>query len=108
MRALLTVAVLLAAAPAFAGDGLDLFKKKCAGCHGEDGAGKTKMADKIRAGGGDFPDFTDAKFHEHMDAKAIKDVITNGVKDTKMAAFKEKLTPEEIDSLVKVVQAFKK
>jgi mono/diheme cytochrome c family protein len=101
-------AALLFAAPAFAGDGADLFKKKCAGCHGEDGAGKTKMSEKIKAAGGGFPDFTDAKFHEHFDAKAIKDVITNGVKDTKMAAFKEKLSAEEIDKLVKVVQGFKK
>ena len=78
----------------------DIWKAKCKGCHGDDGKAKTKMGEKEK-----IPDLTNAEFQKkHTDAQ-LKEVITNGSKDNaKMKAFKDKLTPEQIDSLVKYIR----
>ncbi|MFL5350949.1 MAG: c-type cytochrome [Hyalangium sp.] len=78
----------------------DTWKAKCKGCHGDDGKAKTKMGEKEK-----IPDLTNADFQKkHSDAD-IKEVITNGSKENaKMKGFKDKLTPEQIDGLVKYIR----
>ena len=93
---------LAVSASAFAADAAEIFKSKCSSCHGEDGKADTKMGKKEK-----IPDFTTEKFQGGLTDDKIKDVITNGVPDTKMKAFSGKLTPDEIASLAKLVRGFK-
>lgn len=87
---------------AFAEDSVaDTWKAKCKSCHGEDGKGKTKMGEKEK-----IPDLSDAAWQKRHTDDQLKDVITNGSKENaKMKAFKDKLTPEQIDALVKHVRS---
>ncbi|MFN7135440.1 MAG: c-type cytochrome [Myxococcales bacterium] len=102
VSALAVVAVLVPAAAFAEVDVEGIWKKKCAQCHGNDGAAKTKMGEKYKV-----PDMTTAEWHAANSEAAIKDAIVNGGK-TKMPAWKDKLSTEEIDALVKYVRAMKK
>jgi cytochrome c6 len=94
MKRLVAVAVLLAAASlARAETAAELFKAKCAVCHGPDGKGST-AGKKLGA-----KDLTTLKASE---AELVKD-ITNG--EGKMPAFKNKLTPAQIQELAKFVKS---
>lgn len=99
MTKFLLATTMLIAASARADATADLFAKRCAGCHGGDGAGHTKLATKVKV-----PDFTSAKEQGDTTDKEIKDAITDGVKDSKMPAWKERLTAEEIAALSKYVR----
>jgi mono/diheme cytochrome c family protein len=71
-----------------------LFKEFCARCHGEDGTGNTPKGKQLMA-----RDFTDADWRSaKSDADLIKAVAAGG---EQMPAFGKKLTPEQIESLVK-------
>ena len=100
MRFALVLALSVSATVYAEDSSADLWKAKCKGCHGDDGKGKTKMGEKEK-----IPDLTDATWQKkHADAD-IKETITNGSKENaKMKAFKDKLTPEQIDGLVKYVR----
>jgi mono/diheme cytochrome c family protein len=79
----------------------EIFEQRCKLCHGADGRGKTKKGKEYKT-----PDFTSKKFQKRETDEEIRDAITNGVPKTKMKPFKEKLTPGQIDALVKYVRAF--
>ena len=71
-----------------------LFKEFCARCHGEDGTGNTPKGKQLMA-----RDFTDADWRSaKSDADLIKAIVAGG---ESMPAFGKKLTPEQIESLVK-------
>ena len=102
-----TLALLAAGAISVrAADAKETWDKTCAKCHGEDGKGKTRMGEKLG-----MKDYTDAKVQDELkDADLIK-AIKEGVKDgdkTKMKAFAETLTDDEIKALVGYIRAFKK
>lgn len=81
----------------------DIWKAKCKGCHGEDGKAHTKVGEKEK-----IEDFTTAKWQAEFSDGDIKKVITDGSdSNSKMKPFKEKLTPAEIDSLVKYIRTLK-
>jgi len=83
----------------FAADGgADVFKQKCAMCHGEAGAGKGKVP---ALGSADVQKKSDADF---------KNAIEKGLKNDKgmMPAYGAKLSPEQVDGLVKYVRSLKK
>ncbi|HYV46830.1 MAG TPA: c-type cytochrome [Myxococcaceae bacterium] len=91
------------ATAAFADDAGDLWKAKCKGCHGDDGKAKTKVGEKEK-----IPDFTTEKWQKEMADGDIKKVITDGSDaNSKMKPFKEKLSEQEIDSLVKYIRTLK-
>jgi mono/diheme cytochrome c family protein len=72
----------------------ELFKKDCAKCHGENGRAETTRGQNLRA-----RNFTDAEWQASVtDAELIKSV-TDGKDD--MPPWGKKLTPEQIQSLVK-------
>ena len=72
----------------------ELFKQYCAKCHGEDGKAGTPRGQKMKA-----RNFTDAEWQSgESDADLIKSV-TEGKDD--MPPFGQKLTKEQIESLVK-------
>ena len=76
----------------------DLFKQKWAMCHGAKGAGKGK----VRA-------LSSAEVQQQSDAD-WKTAIEKGVKNDQgtMAGYAGKLTPEQIDGLVKYMRSLKK
>jgi len=92
--ALATLALPIAS---FAGDGGDdVFKSKCAMCHGPDGAGKTMMGEKLK-----IPDLRSADVQKKSDAD-LKALIAKG-KD-KMPGYETKLSKEQINKLVVFVR----
>jgi mono/diheme cytochrome c family protein len=102
-----TAALLIAGAVSVhAADAKESWEKNCAKCHGADGKGKTKMGEKMGV-----KDYTDAKVQDGMKDEAMVKAIKEGVKDgetTKMKAFGETLSDDEIKALVKYVRDFKK
>ncbi|HVI76293.1 MAG TPA: c-type cytochrome [Anaeromyxobacteraceae bacterium] len=89
------LAVALAAPARAADDGKALFAQKCASCHGPDGKGKTPMGQKLGA-----KDLT----HEDKEPldEIVKD-IENG-KPPKMAAYKGKLSAEQIKAVAAYIK----
>jgi cytochrome c6 len=83
--------------------GEEVFAKNCALCHGKDGKAQNPAARKLGV-----KDLSQSKATEEEIAK----MIAEGKKDDqgvqKMPPFKDKLTPEEIKSLVAVVKSFRK
>ncbi|MBN1209831.1 MAG: cytochrome c [Myxococcaceae bacterium] len=102
MRFALVLALSLSAS-AYAEDSAAVWKAKCKSCHGEDGKAETKMGKKEKIS--DIS--TEAWQAKHSDDDILK-VITEGSKENaKMKPFKEKLTPEQIDGLVKHIRSLK-
>lgn len=101
-----TVLCFAGAVTASAADAKDIWKEKCAKCHGEDGKGQTKMGQKLG-----IKDFTDAKTQESFkDEEAVK-AIKEGVKDKEDKTLMkpiEGLSDDEIKSLVAYVRSLKK
>jgi cbb3-type cytochrome c oxidase subunit III len=73
-----------------------VYKKHCANCHGEDGKGLETLQP---------PDFTDGKWQSENTDKAIADGIRNG--KGVMPAFKEVLSPAQVNSMVRYVRTFR-
>ena len=89
-----------------AADAKENWDKNCTKCHGADGKGKTKMGEKMGA-----KDYTDAKVQEGLKDDAMTKAIKEGIKDgetTKMKAFGDVLSDDEIKALVKFIRDFKK
>lgn len=102
MRFALVMALSLAA-NAYAEEAADVWKAKCKSCHGEDGKAKTKMGEKEK-----IPDITLADWQKNHSDEKIRAAITDGSKENaKMKPFKDKLTPEQIDALVKHIRTLK-
>ena len=98
--------VLIAAAslalPAFglrADDAKAIWEKKCALCHGADGAGKANMKTK---------DYTSAKVQAEMKDEEILKAIKDGIPNSKMKGYAGKLSDDEIKALATFVRSLKK
>ena len=86
-------------------EGKKLFcKAKCIKCHGEDGKGDTEKGQELKA-----PDFTSASFQKETNDKEMTDTILNGSKNKMlmilMPPYKDKLTQEEVQVLVRYVRS---
>lgn len=82
-----------------ADNGGDLFKGKCSMCHGADGKGYPALK---------TPDFTNPKVQASLTDKEIVEAVKNGKKGTAMPAFGDKLSDEQIHSLVTYIRSLKK
>jgi mono/diheme cytochrome c family protein len=94
--------VVVAAAPAFAQkaaktDVAEIYATNCQACHGPDG--ESPLAPLS---------FTDPEWKHGSRLQDIVKVITDGVEQTPMLPFKEKLSKEEIAALAKLVRSFDK
>ena len=109
MKKLIVISLALLVAGAVsvrAADVKENWEKNCAKCHGTDGKGKTKMGEKL-----EVKDYTSAKVQEELKDDKMTKAIKDGVKDgdkTKMKAFGDVLSDDEIKALVKFIRDFKK
>ena len=83
---------------AFAADGGETYKAKCASCHGADGAGA--MAKKMGS-----RDLNSADFQKSSDAD-INTVIAKG--KGKMPGYEGKLSNDDISAVTKFIRTLKK
>ena len=86
--------------PAFASDGPDIYKSKCAMCHGADGAGDTPAGKALKA-----------KSLKEADAMKATDVdliaiVKNG--KGKMPAYSGKLADDDIKSTIAYIRLLQK
>jgi cytochrome c6 len=79
--------------------GADLFKSKCAMCHGPDGKGQTAMGKNLN-----IRDLGSAEVQSQTDADLTK-IITDG--KWKMPKYDGKLTGDQITDLVKYIRTLK-
>jgi cytochrome c6 len=84
---------------ALAQGGADLFKSKCAMCHGPDGKGETATGKTLHV-----RDLGSAEVQSQSDADLTK-IITNG--KGKMPKYDDKLTKDQISDLVKYIRTLK-
>jgi mono/diheme cytochrome c family protein len=88
---------------------LRTWKAKCGSCHGEDGTGATEQGKKMGV-----RDMTSSAFWKDLTDAKMKDAVANGIKRQKdgktqeMEPYKDKIKPEDIDSLIAYVKTFKK
>lgn len=83
-------------APAQAGDGAQLYGKKCAMCHGKDGVAK-KM-------GEGSANLNDPEWQEKTSVEDLVSVTTDGVEGTKMPGYGSKLSSEEIQAIAEYIK----
>jgi mono/diheme cytochrome c family protein len=82
--------------------GIDrVYLRKCAVCHGQDGAGKTTKGIKLKV-----PDVRSPDVQKLSDAELVK-TVTNG-KGKDMAGFGKELTKAQIEELVKYYRGLAK
>ena len=98
--------LVVSATSARAGSAQENWNKDCMQCHGKTGAADTKMGQKLNA-----KDLTDPKvqasFTDADAAKAIKEGIKEDGK-TKMKAFGDQLSDDDVKALVAHVRTLKK
>jgi mono/diheme cytochrome c family protein len=71
-------------------DGKAIFNEKCDSCHGADGKGETTIGKKVN-----IPSLAGTK----LSKSKIISTTENGVPDTKMKGFKDKLSADEIEAV---------
>jgi mono/diheme cytochrome c family protein len=98
-------ALLLVAAGAEADETQGLWDKNCAACHGADGKGDTKSGRMLKV-----EDLTDPAVRSTFDREALIKSIKEGIPKEEgstrltMPAYAEKLSEEQVTSLVDFVQ----
>jgi mono/diheme cytochrome c family protein len=100
-RVLVIVAcAFLLAAPTFGQNGASLFKSRCAGCHGPDGAGNTSIGKSMHMRSLASPEV------QKMSDKELTTMITDG--KGAMPAYKDKLSGAQIKDLVGYIRTLAK
>jgi cytochrome c6 len=87
-------------ANARAESGEDIFKRRCAGCHGANGAGQTTIGKNLKV-----RDLRSADVQKQTDQEFIA-IIAKG--KGRMPPYENKLTKEQIAELVKFIRSLKK
>jgi mono/diheme cytochrome c family protein len=109
MRKLIAFSVALLVAGAVsvhAAEAKAIWEKDCAKCHGPDGKGQTMMGKRLK-----IKDLTEAKVQDAIKDEQIAKDIKDGVKEdgrTRMKAYGDTLSEQEIKDLVKYVRSLKK
>jgi mono/diheme cytochrome c family protein len=96
--ALVTVVLAMLAMPlvSFADEAADLYKSKCAMCHGPDGSGKSVMGEKLKVADLRSPDV-----QKKSDAE-LTCIVAKG--KGKMPAYEAKLTKEQVAKVVTFIR----
>lgn len=79
--------------------GAGLYKRHCAGCHGEGGEGRASLGPQINT----------AEWHDGITDDQIREVILSGrrVAGTSMDAYEGILTTDEIDAVIIYVRSLR-
>jgi mono/diheme cytochrome c family protein len=105
--ALTSMVLLASSASADDAKTVRLWKAKCASCHGVDGRAKTETGEKLG-----IPDMASPAFQKKVSDTEMKNAILDGFKregkSEGMDAYRDKLTPEQVDALVGYVRTFGK
>ena len=103
---IVSVALLVAGAVAVrAADAKENWEKHCAKCHGRDGKGKTETGKELGV-----KDYTDAKVQAETTQLKMVIAIRKGLKEgekTRMPAFADTLSADEIKALAQYVRGLK-
>ena len=98
MAAPLVALALVTPPPASAADAAEVFKKKCAPCHGKEGEPNRIFARQgVRS-------FKDAEWQKATKDAQVEESIRKGRKGTMMASFENQLTDEEVTALVAYIR----
>jgi cytochrome c6 len=82
----------------------ELWTAKCKSCHGPDGRAQTQMGKKES-----IVDMSQPAWQQAQTDEDIREFISEGSpRNKKMKPYKEKLTPQQIDSLVGYIRTLKK
>jgi len=84
-------------------DAKSIYDKKCKTCHGATGKADTKVGKE-----NDIPDWTVAGWKAKWTEAKVIDIVKNGESGTKMKAFKDKLTEDEIVAVSKFARSLGK
>lgn len=84
--------------------GAELYAKSCNKCHGPDGKGETGMGKKGREKGERWPDLSASKLARDKTLAIIRD----GVTDTAMKGYGEKLSADELEQVTDFVLGLRK
>jgi cytochrome c551/c552 len=109
MKKLLTLVIAtlaLGAGTIDAGEAKVIYEKSCAKCHGADGAGQTKMGQKLGV-----KNYADAKVQAAMKDEEMAKAIKEGAKDKDGKVVMkpaEGISDEEVKGLVALIRGFKK
>lgn len=98
--AVIAVALVLSATTFAADSGADVFKSKCAACHGAEGKGDTGMGKSLK-----LKDLGSEDVQKMSDAD-LTGIIEKGKKP--MPAYEGKLTKDQITDVVKYIRSLKK
>ena len=85
----------------FAESGEEIFKRKCVGCHGANGAGNTTIGKHLKLRDLGSPDV------QKQTDEELSAIISQG-KSGRMPAFESKLTKEQISEVVEFIRTLKK
>jgi mono/diheme cytochrome c family protein len=92
------------ATAAHADEAVELWTAKCKSCHGSDGKAQTPMGKKESIVDMSQPAWQKAE----SDADIREYIVEGSPRNKKMKPYKDKLTPEQIDSLVAYIRTLKK
>lgn len=93
------IALVFAPALAEGADGQALYDKKCGMCHGKDGVAK-KM-------GEGSANLNDPEWQKANSVEAIIKVTTEGIADSKMPGYADKLSADEIKAISEYIKTLK-
>ena len=86
-----------------ANEASELWTARCRSCHGPDGRAQTQMGKKEA-----IVDMTQAAWQKAQTNDDIREVISEGSsRNRKMKPYKDKLTPQQINSLITYIRGFK-
>ncbi|HYO68293.1 MAG TPA: cytochrome c [Archangium sp.] len=82
----------------------EIWTAKCKSCHGPDGRAQTQMGKKEA-----IVDMSQPAWQQAQTDADIREAIADGSpRNKKMKAYKDKLTPQQIDALVAYIRGMKK
>lgn len=81
-----------------------VYEKSCTKCHGADGKGDTGMGKKAKEKGEKWADLSTSKLER---AKVLA-IVKDGVPDTKMKGYGDKLSPLELEAVTDFVIGLRK
>jgi mono/diheme cytochrome c family protein len=83
--------------------GKEIYTKRCRNCHGNTGSADTKMGKQH-----DIPAWTESGWKAKWPIAKIREITANGKAGTKMKAFSDKLSPEELDIVAQYARSLGK